>query len=104
LGRPGLGLEGAPPRPPDEPAAVASFNRVTSFLTGLPLHDFNCGFKAYRREVVDGLDLYRELHRYVPVLAHSKGFRMEELAVAHRQRRHGRSKYRGERLLRGAST
>jgi glycosyltransferase involved in cell wall biosynthesis len=78
------------------------FNFVTSFLTGIPLRDFNCGFKAYRREVIDCLDLYGELHRYIPVLAHAKGFRIGEIPVYHHPRRHGKSKYSFERFLRGA--
>jgi glycosyltransferase involved in cell wall biosynthesis len=78
------------------------FNRVTSFLTGIPLQDFNCGFKAYRREVVKHLNLYGELHRYIPVLAHAKGFRVGEIPVYHHPRRHGKSKYSFERFLRGA--
>lgn len=78
------------------------FNRVTSFLTGIPLRDFNCGFKAYRREVVKSLNLYGELHRYIPVLAHAQGFRVGEIPVYHHPRRHGKSKYSFERFFRGA--
>lgn len=78
------------------------FNFSTSLLTGIPLRDFNCGFKAYRREVVETLDLYGELHRYIPVLAHAKGFRVGEMSVRHHPRRHGKSKYSFERFLRGA--
>ena len=78
------------------------FNRVTSALTGIKLRDFNCGFKAYRREVVESLDLYGELHRYIPVLAHAHGFRIGEIAVNHRPRCYGKSKYSFERFLRGA--
>lgn len=78
------------------------FNLVTSFVTGIPLRDFNCGFKAYHREVIDRLDLYGELHRYIPVLAHAKGFRIGEIPVYHHPRRHGKSKYSFERFLRGA--
>jgi dolichol-phosphate mannosyltransferase len=78
------------------------FNLVTSTLTGIKLRDFNCGFKAYRREVVESLDLYGELHRYIPVLAHTNGFRVGEIAVNHRPRCYGKSKYSFERFLRGA--
>lgn len=78
------------------------FNRVTGLLSGLPLHDFNCGFKAYRAEVVKSLTLYGELHRYIPVLADHNGFRVTELPVRHHPRRFGSSKYGLERLLRGA--
>ncbi len=77
------------------------FNYVTSRTSGLKLKDFNCGFKAYRREVVEGLHLYGELYRYIPVLVHSKGFKVGELAVSHRPRRFGVSKYGIERFLRG---
>jgi glycosyltransferase involved in cell wall biosynthesis len=78
------------------------FNFVTAQLTGIPLRDFNCGFKAYRREVADSLDLYGELYRYIPVLAHAKGFRVGEIPVEHRPRLYGKSKYSFERFFRGA--
>ena len=77
------------------------FNRVTSRLSGLRLHDMNCGLKAYRSEVVRGLVLYGELHRFIPVLAHYRGYRVAELPVNHRPREHGRSRYGIERYLRG---
>lgn len=77
------------------------FNFVTARLTGLALHDFNCGFKAYRRDVLDKIRLYGELHRYVPVLAHDLGYRVGEIPVIHHARRHGASKYGLERYLRG---
>jgi glycosyltransferase involved in cell wall biosynthesis len=77
------------------------FNGVTSRLSGLRLHDMNCGLKAYRAEVVRGLRLYGELHRFVPVLAHYRGFRVAELPVNHRPREHGRSRYGMERYVRG---
>jgi glycosyltransferase involved in cell wall biosynthesis len=77
------------------------FNSVTSRLSGVRLHDMNCGLKAYRAEVVHGLRIYGELHRFVPVLAHYRGFRIAELPVNHRPREHGRSRYGVERYLRG---
>jgi glycosyltransferase involved in cell wall biosynthesis len=77
------------------------FNRVTSAFSGVHLHDMNCGLKAYRAEVVHGLRLYGELHRFIPVLAHYRGFRIAELPVNHRPREHGRSRYGVERYLRG---
>ena len=77
------------------------FNKVTSTLSGVKLHDFNCGFKAYRKEVVKSIDIYGELHRYIPVLAHRKGFRIAEITVAHHKREFGKSKYGFERYLRG---
>ena len=77
------------------------FNAVTGRVSGLRLHDMNCGLKAYRAEVVRGLPLYGELHRFIPVLAHYRGFRVAELPVNHRPRAHGRSRYGLERYLRG---
>jgi glycosyltransferase involved in cell wall biosynthesis len=77
------------------------FNTVTSWVSGIRLHDMNCGLKAYRGEVVRGLNLYGELHRFVPVLAHAEGYRVAELPVNHRPRAHGRSHYGVERYLRG---
>jgi glycosyltransferase involved in cell wall biosynthesis len=77
------------------------FNAVTGRVSGLRLHDLNCGLKAYRAEVLRGLRLYGELHRFIPVLAHYRGFRVAELPVAHRPREHGRSRYGVERYLRG---
>lgn len=77
------------------------FNWVTARLSGVPLHDFNCGYKAYRREIFDTITLYGELHRYVPVLAHGRGFRVAELPVRHHPRRYGRSNYGVERMAKG---
>lgn len=77
------------------------FNRVTSWASGLDLHDFNCGFKAYRRDVVREIDLYGEMHRYVPVLANRLGFRVGEREVLHHPRRHGRSKFGPSRFING---
>jgi dolichol-phosphate mannosyltransferase len=77
------------------------FNAVTGRLSGLRLHDLNCGLKAYRAEVVHGLRIYGELHRFIPVLAHYRGFRVAELPVNHRPREHGRSRYGMERYVRG---
>jgi glycosyltransferase involved in cell wall biosynthesis len=77
------------------------FNAVTSRFSGVRLHDMNCGLKAYRAEVVHGLRIYGELHRFIPVLAHYRGYRIAELPVNHRPREHGRSRYGPERYLRG---
>jgi dolichol-phosphate mannosyltransferase len=77
------------------------FNWVTGRVSGLRLHDLNCGLKAYRAEVVRGLRLYGELHRFIPVLAHYRGHRIAELPVNHRPREHGRSRYGVERYVRG---
>jgi len=77
------------------------FNVVTGWVSGVRLHDMNCGLKANRAAVVRGLALYGELHRFLPVLAHERGFRVAELPVNHRPREHGRSRYGPERYLRG---
>ena len=77
------------------------FNTVAGKVSGVHLHDLNCGLKAYRAEVVAGMQLYGELHRYIPVLAHYRGYRVTELPVNHREREHGRSNYGVERYVRG---
>lgn len=77
------------------------FNRLVSGLTGVTLRDHNCGFKAYRAEVVRSVRLYGELHRFVPVLAAEKGYRVGELVIHHRPRKYGRSKYGWRRFTRG---
>jgi glycosyltransferase involved in cell wall biosynthesis len=77
------------------------FNWTVSTTTGIELHDFNCGLKAYRREVVEHVVVYGELHRYIPVLASDLGFRVTEEKVAHRRRTTGRSKYGWRRYARG---
>ena len=77
------------------------FNAVSGRVSGLKLHDMNCGLKAYRAEVLDGMRIYGELHRFLPVLAHYRGYRVAELPVNHRPRQHGRSRYGLERYVRG---
>jgi glycosyltransferase involved in cell wall biosynthesis len=77
------------------------FNTVTSAVAGVRLHDFNCGFKLYRREVVDALEVYGELHRFLPALAHWRGFRVGEVPVHHRARRFGKSKFGAARFING---
>ena len=77
------------------------FNWMIGWLTGVRLHDHNCGLKCYRREVLGEVRLYGELHRFVPVLAHARGFRVGELAVQHRARKFGSSKYGLRRFVRG---
>lgn len=81
------------------PSRFANF--TTSTLTGVKLHDLNCGFKVYRREVVQDLKLYGELHRFVPVLVQRKGYRVTEVPVTHHPRQFGVSKYGAGRLARG---
>ncbi|HEV3006242.1 MAG TPA: glycosyltransferase family 2 protein, partial [Pirellulales bacterium] len=77
------------------------FNWMVSRLTGVKLHDHNCGMKCYRREVLAEVRLYGELHRFVPVLAHARGFRVGEIVIGHRPRRFGRSKYGVGRIVKG---
>ena len=77
------------------------FNALVSRLTGVHLHDHNCGFKAYRREVFDEVLLYGERHRFIPVLAAAKGWRIGEIEVQHHAREFGHSKYGLSRLLKG---
>ncbi len=77
------------------------FNWLVGFLTGVRLHDHNCGFKCYRRGVFDEVRLYGELHRFVPVLAAARGWRVGEIVVNHRERKFGRSKYGLTRIIKG---
>ncbi len=77
------------------------FNWLVGWMTGVKLHDHNCGFKLYRREIFDEIKLYGEMHRFVPVLAAARGFRVGEVPVNHRPRVHGRSKYGLARLPKG---
>ncbi|HEV2456941.1 MAG TPA: glycosyltransferase family 2 protein [Ktedonobacterales bacterium] len=77
------------------------FNKMVSQTTGVKLHDINCGFKAYRKEVLDDIKLYGELHRFVPVLAHQRGFRVAEVKVRHHKRQFGKSKFGAKRFMRG---
>jgi glycosyltransferase involved in cell wall biosynthesis len=77
------------------------FNAVTSSVAGLKLHDYNCGFKLYRREVTEAIEVYGEFHRFMPALAHWRGFRVGEVPVRHRARRFGRSKFGASRFING---
>ena len=76
-------------------------NWLASKLTGVKLHDFGCTFKAYRREVVENINLYGEMHRYIPALASQMGVSIAEVKVRHHPRQHGKSKYGITRLIRG---
>lgn len=78
------------------------FNAVVNRVFGLQLMDHNCGFKAYRREAIEEVNLYGELHRFIPALLHARGYRLTELAVEHHPREHGVSKYGWGRLIKGA--
>ncbi len=77
------------------------FNGVVSSVTGLKLHDFNCGFKAYRHQVVEELELYGSQHRFIPLLAAQMGYRVTEVPVPHRPRQFGKSKFGARRFGRG---
>lgn len=78
------------------------FNRVTRFISGIQLHDFNCGLKAYRKPVVKGIEVYGEMHRYIPLLAKWSGFRrIGEKVVEHRPRKYGTTKFGIERFITG---
>ena len=77
------------------------FNRITAFFTGVKLHDMNCGFKAYRAEVIKELHLYGDLHRYIPILVHQAGYKVGEVKVKHHPRRFGVSKYGFKRIPKG---
>ncbi|MGE5438767.1 MAG: glycosyltransferase family 2 protein [Bacteroidota bacterium] len=77
------------------------FNYVTGLMSGIKIHDFNCGLKAYRREVVKNLNVYGELHRYMPVLADWQGFTIAEIPVKHHPRRYGSTKFGISRFFKG---
>ncbi len=78
------------------------FNRVTRMVSGIRLHDFNCGLKAYKRKVVKSIEVYGEMHRYIPVLAKRAGFnRIGEKVVQHQARKHGKTKYGFDRFFKG---
>lgn len=77
------------------------FNAITSKMSGLELKDYNCGFKCYRKTVLNEVNLYGELHRFVPFLAFKKGFKVQEIPVHHHERKHGISKFGWERYARG---
>jgi len=77
------------------------FNALTRYITGVKIHDFNCGFKGYRNYVVKNVNLYGEFHRYIPALAHWKGYTVGEIEVEHHPRVRGKSKYGVERLFKG---
>ncbi|MBI3578721.1 MAG: glycosyltransferase family 2 protein [Ignavibacteriales bacterium] len=77
------------------------FNFVTAKMTGIPIHDFNCGLKAYRKEVIKEVDVHGELHRYIPALAHWAGYKVGEKIVQHHPRKYGHTKFGLNRFLRG---
>jgi glycosyltransferase involved in cell wall biosynthesis len=77
------------------------FNFVVSTLTGIKIHDFNCGLKAYRKEVTQDIKVYGELHRYLPVLAHWAGYKIGEIVVQHHPRKYGKTKFGVSRFIKG---
>jgi len=77
------------------------FNAVTSITSGIKLHDFNCGLKAYKSDVVKTLHIYGEMHRYIPALAHWEGFKITEIPVQHHRRKYGKSKFGMRRFING---
>jgi glycosyltransferase involved in cell wall biosynthesis len=77
------------------------FNKVTAMMTGVKIHDMNCGLKAYRKEVIKTVKVYGELHRYIPVLAHWEGFKVGEMVVQHRARKYGKTKFGLGRFWKG---
>ena len=77
------------------------FNFITSLASGIRLHDFNCGLKAYKRAVVRNLQVYGEMHRYLPALAHWQGFKVTEIPVTHHARRYGKTKFGFTRFIKG---
>ncbi|MCR2835035.1 glycosyltransferase family 2 protein [Parerythrobacter lacustris] len=88
--------------PVDKTLPSKLFNGAVNKAFGLKLNDHNCGFKAYRRETLAELNLYGELHRFVPALLHARGFRIAQIPVEHRARRFGKSKFGAKRLVKGA--
>ena len=87
--------------PMEKVVASKLFNKVVSFFSGIKLHDFNCGFKAYRREVIKIISVYGDLHRLIPVLADEFGFSITEIKVEHYPRLHGKSKFGYSRYIKG---
>lgn len=81
------------------PSRILNF--VTSFLTGIKIHDTNCGFKAYKKEVIQNLNLYGELYRFIPIFAAKQGFKIDEIVVSHRARKFGKTKFGWERNIKG---
>lgn len=77
------------------------FNFVTSLFSGVKLHDFNCGLKAYKQELVKDLQVYGEMHRYIPALAHWEGYKVTEIPVQHHPRKYGKTKFGVSRFLKG---
>jgi len=88
--------------PLDKTLPSKLFNGAVNRAFGLQIHDHNCGFKAYRREMLSELEMYGELHRFVPALLHARGYTVGQIPVEHRARRFGKSKFGAKRLVKGA--
>ena len=87
--------------PIDKVVVSRIFNSLATKLTGVKIHDFNCGFKAYKRESIKDLELYGDLYRFIPALISWQGFKVGEVKVNHHRRLHGKSKFGQSRLIRG---
>lgn len=87
--------------PIDKTLPSKVFNALARMVSGVKLHDFNCGFKAYRKEVTEHIELFGELHRFIPILADAEGFSVGEIPVRHHPREHGISKYGSKRFIKG---
>ncbi len=87
--------------PLEKRLASKLFNTIVALVSGVKLKDFNCGLRAYRKEVVEAMNVYGELHRFIPLIANSYGFKVGEVSVKHRKRRYGRSKFGKGRYLPG---
>lgn len=88
--------------PLDKTLPSKLFNGAVNKAFGLKINDHNCGFKAYRREILVELEMYGELHRFVPALLHARGYKVGQIPVQHRARRFGKSKFGAKRLIKGA--
>lgn len=77
------------------------FNKLTRISTGIKLHDFNCPYKAYKREVIKNINLYGDMHRYIPLLVSLKGFKISEIKVKNFPRKYGKTKYKSSRIFKG---
>lgn len=77
------------------------FNYITGLFSGIKIHDFNCGLKAYKADVIKNINVYGELHRYIPVLANWQGFKVGEVVVLHHPRRYGKTKFGISRFFKG---
>lgn len=87
--------------PPSKTIPSKIFNKTVQISTGIKIHDFNCGLKAYKKEVVKNIEVYGELHRFLPVLAHYQGFKIAEIKVKHHPRIHGKTKFGPRRFTNG---